>query len=47
MSESTGDKARFHRLRKAKIARRKQRNDLRLSKGIVQPPASPGAKSPN
>lgn len=45
MSEKNGDKARFGRLRKQKIARREAMRDLRSRLFQGQPP-KPGAQEP-
>jgi hypothetical protein len=40
MSKTCGDTARFHRLRKAKIARREKVRELRAKLGIAAAPAA-------
>jgi hypothetical protein len=46
MSARNGDKSRFHRERKQKIARRKRNQDLLRRPGTPQKPASPSRVKP-
>jgi hypothetical protein len=46
MSARNGDKSRFHRERKQKIARRKRNQDLLRCPGTAQKPAAPSRVKP-